>query len=104
MNKTPDYWIDVQRFVNELAELANETQGPIIEEHLNTTDCDLMSVEEITAFCQQFYTEEQLQQWKELEEDILSVAEDHNVEPGEMVLDIWNAINNELQQTSSAIH
>jgi hypothetical protein len=92
MSKDTQYWNDVEYIVSEIGRLAMVTQGPIIEEHLSPEEYEDMDIGEISAFCQERYTPEQNQMWADLEKKSLLFAMKHQVDPEEMMMDVWGTL------------
>lgn len=92
MSKDTQYWNDVEHIVSEIGRLAMITQGPIIEEHLSPEEYHEMGVDEISAFCQERYTPEQDKMWADLEKKSLLIAMKHQVNPEEMMMDVWGTL------------
>jgi hypothetical protein len=90
--KPKQYWIEVEYIAREVARISAEVQGPIIDEHLEGYDLSEMSVDELTNTIAQFYTEDEHQQWDNLDERSKEVALKYQVSPHEMATDVWTAL------------
>lgn len=94
VNKSEEYWVDVEYTAREIISASAEVTGPIIDEHIGYEDTQHMDVEELTSHISQFYTDEQIDRWNTIENTTNSLITKHSIAFTDLSKDILMMMTN----------